>query len=76
MNDPVGLLGSGGWVEFEALEVGGAGPVEGRAGPPDFEADQVDGGGGDVVLEPGFRQADIAGAANSSKPSTASSEPR
>src|SRR6185437_10121955 len=60
MKDPVGLLGLGGGAEFEALDVGGAGPVEGLAGPPGVEADDVDGGGGDVVLEPGFGQAGVA----------------
>src|SRR6185437_10175627 len=43
-HDHVGLLGLGGGAEFEALDVGGAGPVEGLAGPPGVEADDVDGG--------------------------------
>src|SRR5260370_1207009 len=35
MDDPVGVLGLGGWWgEWEALEVGGGFPVEGGAGPP------------------------------------------
>jgi len=46
--------GSCGGGEVEALEVGGAGPVEGRAGPPGVQPDQVDCGGGGVVFQPGF----------------------
>ena len=40
--DPVGLFGSGGAAEVEPLEVGGPGPVEGLAGPPGIQPEQVD----------------------------------
>jgi arylsulfatase len=46
------------------LQVGGPGPVQGFAGPPGVEADQVDGGGCDVVFQAGFGQAEVAGAAD------------
>ena len=41
----------------------GAGAVEGFAGPPGVQPDEVDRGGG-VVFEAGFGQAEVAGAAN------------
>jgi len=61
--DSVGLLVLGGG-EFEPLEVGGAGPVGGCAGPPGIEPDQVDGGCGGGVLEGGFGQSVVAGGAD------------
>src|SRR5580693_6943213 len=50
--------------EVESLQVGGAGPVQGLAGPPGVEPDQVDGGGCGVVFQAGFGQAEVAGAAD------------
>ena len=44
------------------LEVGRAGAVRGRAGPPGVEADKGDGGG--VVFQAGYGQAKVAGAAD------------
>src|SRR6266571_5494509 len=56
--------GSGGDGQVEPLQVGGPGPVEGPAGPPGVQPDQVDRGGGGVVLQPGSGQAEVAGAAD------------
>src|ERR1700756_4672779 len=50
--------------EVEPLKVGGPGPVEGLAGPPGVEPDEVDGGGCGVVFQAGFGQAEVAGAAD------------
>src|SRR6185295_2578881 len=50
--------------EVESLQVGGAGAVQGLAGPPGVEPDQVDGGGCGVVFQAGFAQAEVAGAAD------------
>src|SRR5690349_22799303 len=44
--------------------MGGPGPVQRLAGPPGIEPDQVDGGGCGVVLQAGFAQAEVAGAAD------------
>src|SRR2546426_9994090 len=49
--------------EVQPLQVGGAGPVQGPAGPPGIEPDQVDGGGCGVVFQAGPGQAEGAGAA-------------
>jgi hypothetical protein len=46
------------------MQVGGSGPVQRLAGPPGVEPDQVDGGGCGVVFQPGFVQAEVAGAAD------------
>src|SRR5262252_2993108 len=62
--DPVGLFGSGGWGQVESLQAGGAGAVEGPAGPPGAEPDEVDRGRGGVVFEAGFGQAEVAGVAD------------
>src|SRR5215471_3373666 len=51
-------------AEMESLEVACAGPVQGCPGPPGVQPDQVDGDGGDVVLEGGFGQAEVSGAAD------------
>src|SRR5580700_11499713 len=50
--------------EVEALKVGGAGPVEGPAGPPGVQPYQVDRCGGGVVFQAGLGQAEVAGAAD------------
>ena len=50
--------------EVQPLQVGGPGPVEGSAGPPGVQPDQVDRGGGGVVFETGLGQAEVAGAAD------------
>src|SRR6185437_16328039 len=50
--------------EVESLQVGGAGAVQGLAGPPGVEPDQVDGGGCGVVFQAGPGQAEVAGAAD------------
>src|SRR6185312_3910456 len=50
--------------EVESLQVGGAGAVQGLAGPPGVEPDQVDGGGCGVVFQAGSGQAEVAGAAD------------
>src|SRR6266513_1703043 len=50
--------------EVQPLQVGRPGPVQGLAGPPGVEPDQVDGGGCGVMLQAGFRQAEVAGAAD------------
>ena len=42
----------------------GPDPVQRLAGPPGVEPDQVDGGGCGVVFQAGFRQAEVAGAAD------------
>lgn len=56
--------GSGCDGEVEPLQVGGPGPVEGFSGPPGVEADQVDRGGGGVVLQAGVVQSEVAGGAD------------
>ena len=50
--------------EVQPLQVGGPGPVQRLAGPPGVEPDQVEGGGCGVVFQAGFRQAEVAGAAD------------
>src|SRR6476661_10295539 len=50
--------------EVQPLQVGGPGPVQRLAGPPGVEPDQVDRGGGGVVVQAGFVQAEVAGAAD------------
>ena len=61
---PLAYSGSGCGGEFESLEVAGPGPVEGPAGPPGVQPDQVDCGRGGVVLQAGLVQAEVAGAAD------------
>src|ERR1019366_6584489 len=58
------ISGSGGGAEVEPLEVGGPGPVEGPAGPPGIEPEQVDRGCGGGVFQAGLVQADVAGVAD------------
>src|SRR2546429_2008903 len=58
------LIRSCGWGQVEPLEVGCPGPVQGLAGVPGVEADAVDGGGSGEVLQAGFVQAGVAGAAD------------
>jgi hypothetical protein len=55
--------GSRGDSEIEPLEVAGPGPVEGSAGPPGIQPDQVHRGGG-IVLQAGFVQPELAGTAD------------
>ncbi len=55
------LVYSGGGVE--GCEVAGAGGREGCAGEPVVDPDEVERGGGQLVLEPGFGQAAVAGSA-------------
>jgi len=62
--DPAGLFRLGGEGEVEAGEVACSCAVQGMAGPVGVEADHVD-RGGEVVLEPGFGQSEVAGAADS-----------
>ena len=50
--------------QVESLELAGATAVQRRPGPPCVEADEVDGDRGDVVLEGGLGQAEVAGAAD------------
>src|SRR5437764_15174772 len=50
--------------EVQPLQVGCPGPVQGLAGPPGVEPDQVDRGGCGVVFQAGFVQAEVAGAAD------------
>src|SRR5947199_5318085 len=61
---PCCLIRSCGWGQVEPLEVGCPGPVQGLAGVPGVEADAVDGGGSGEVLQAGFVQAGVAGAAD------------
>src|SRR5712675_200504 len=44
--------------------MGHPGPVQGLAGPPGVQPDQVDGGGCGVVFQTGLGQAEVAGVAD------------
>jgi hypothetical protein len=52
-----------GEAEFEAREVAGPIPVEGTSVPVGVEAEEVEGGGHEGVVEAGFRESAVAGAA-------------
>jgi hypothetical protein len=56
--------GSGSKAQFEPLQVGGPGAVEGPAGPPGVQPDQVDRGSGGGVFEGDLGQAEVAGPAD------------
>jgi hypothetical protein len=63
LRDPVAQFGLCGQGELEAGEVGCPGALQGRAGPPGVEADEVDGGGGEDVFEVDLADTCVAGAA-------------
>jgi hypothetical protein len=60
-SNSVGLCGEG---EIESAQVGGSGALEGCAGPPGVEPDEVDRGGGEGVFQADFAQAGVSGLAD------------
>ena len=64
LQDPAGLFALGGEGEVETGEVACSCAVQGMSGPLGVEADHVDRGGGDGVLELGLGQSEVAGPAD------------
>ncbi len=62
--DPVGKFWASCSAWEDPLQVCGSGPVHGLVGEPGVVADEVDRGGGEVVLQAGLGQAQVAGAAD------------